>query len=146
MLAVGLLSGLMVACVAAGDLIHPAVQIWIYAFCIQWILGILIQWNLCKGPGARGWRIAWASTSVLLAAFMFWILILDRTGLEERSGPPAPERLVGGMEPATAAMMIGVNLLSYVYVFLWGAGFHRAIFPRRSIERIRALSQDDGPA
>ena len=138
---IGVLAAVMLLCIVLGDRIPLVFQVHIYALCVQFILGILIQWNLKGGRESRVWRIAWATTSAIMTLLVLLILFLDRTG---REGDPAmPPSLIGGMEPATAVLMIAINLLSYVYVFLWGAGFHRVIYLRKDMERIGELASKD---
>ena len=136
MAAVGILLGIILISILAGDRIPLPIRVFTFGIALQCVFFSVIQWSLRRSDNSRPWLIGWAAVSTLMTIIVIGIIVLHFRYDNQ-------EQLIAGMEPATALLVFGVTLTPFGYVFLWTAGFFRAIFPPGSSRRLTQLRERD---
>lgn len=114
-----------------GESVSIHIRATIYSICLLSTIGILMLRNVLGGARAATIRILYGVGIVIMMGIFLAIIFLDNrfeTG----------DSLILGMEPATALLVIGVNLFPYWFIALWVFGFRRAFVP---LEKEHAMNQ-----
>lgn len=130
-----LLGTLMLLIVLIGDSVAVHIRATAYSICILSTVGILMLRNILGGSRAASIRFLYGLGIVIMLGILLAIIFLD--GRFETG-----DKLLLGMEPATAFLVIGVSLFPYWFIALWVIGFRRAFVTPEKERRLNQLKAD----
>ena len=117
---VGINVALLLVLVLSGDLINLHLRATFYAILLVSIQGIFITRNVLRTKETRSVMILY-----IVGVILFGMIVLSIIGFDKGYEPG--NRLLLGMPPATALLVLGISLFPMWFMVLWVVFFHKAI-------------------